>query len=159
MSELDLRSLLEALSAHGVSFVVIGGVAVGAHGYVRATADLDVVPDPHPENLDRLVQVLESLNATLPTVGGRRFESGKDAMAVRQGANVTAETVHGGLDIVQIAQGVPGFSSLERDAVESDLLGVPVRVCSLTSLRRMKEAQGRAQDRADLENLPETEGS
>jgi len=35
------------------------------------------------------------------------------------------------------------------------LLGVTVRVCSLTRLREMKQAQGRAQDKADLENLPE----
>jgi len=34
-------------------FVVIGGVAVAAHGYVRGTADLDLVPDPDPENLKR----------------------------------------------------------------------------------------------------------
>ena len=39
---------------------------------------------------------------------------------------------------------------------ESELLGIPVRVCSLARLREMKMAQGRAQDRLDLENLPES---
>lgn len=155
MSELDLRSLLQALHEKDVRFIVIGGVAVGAHGYVRATADLDLVPDPDPANLDRLISVLQSLGATLPTAGGRTFDPDGDAGAVQRGANVTAETRFGGLDIVQIAQGVPGYSVLEQDAVKSDLLGVPVRVCSLPALREMKEAQGRTQDRADLENLPE----
>ena len=155
MTTFDLRSLLQALHDQGIRFVVIGGVAVGAHGYVRATADLDLVPDPDPENLDRLVRALHSLEATLPTAADRRFDPDGDARVVRRGGNVTADTKFGGLDVIQLAEGVPGYSQLEIDAVESDLLGVPVRVCSLTRLREMKEAQGRAQDRADLENLPD----
>jgi hypothetical protein len=155
LSEFDLHSLLQALHARDVRFVVIGGVAVGAHGYVRATADLDLVPDPDPANLDRLIKVLGALEATLPTAGGRPFDPSGDAGTVQRGANVTADTKFGGVDIVQIAQGVPGYAVLERDAIESDVFGVPVRVCSLSRLREMKEAQGRAQDQADLENLPE----
>lgn len=155
MNEFDLRSLLQALHEHDIRFVVIGGVAVGAHGYIRATADLDFVPDPDPENLDRLTKALDSLNATLPTVGNRRFNPSEDAQVIRQGGNVTADTDFGGLDIIQLAKGVPGYSQLDQDAVESDLLGLPIRVCSLTRLREMKQAQGRAQDQADLENLPE----
>lgn len=150
----DLRSLLETLNEHGVRFVVIGGVAVGAHGYPRATADLDVVPDPDPDNLNRLVVALDELDATLPTVDGRAFDPSRDAVAVRRGGNVTADTRFGGLDVVQLARGVPPYSVLDADAVESDLLGLPVRVCSLSRLREMKEAQGRPQDQADLENLP-----
>jgi len=153
--QFDLRALLEALHEREVRFVVIGGVAVGAHGYVRGTEDLDVVPDPDPENLKRLIAALEELETTLPTVGGRPFNPPSDARVIRQGGNVTAETRFGGLDIVQRAQGVPTYAQLENDAVESNLLGIPVRVCSLTRLREMKEAQNRAQDRADLENLPE----
>ncbi|HEU5064116.1 MAG TPA: hypothetical protein VFT79_13335 [Solirubrobacterales bacterium] len=127
MREFDLRSLLEALNAKGVRFVVIGGVAVGAHGYVRGTEDLDLVPDPDPENLDLLTRALTELESTLPTVAD---------------------------DIVQRARGVPSYSQLIDDAVESDLLGVPVLICSLVRLHEMKAAQNREQDRADLANLP-----
>lgn len=155
MAELDLRSLLQALHERGVRFVVIGGVAVAAHGYIRATADLDLVPDPDPENLERLIQVLDSLKATLPTAANRRFDPSQDAQVIRRGGNVTADTELGGLDVVQLAQGVPTYSQLADDAIESDVLGVPVRVCSLERLREMKQAQGRTQDQADLENLPE----
>lgn len=154
MRQFDLHALLETLNEFGVRFVVIGGVAVGAHGYVRGTEDLDLVPDPDPENLARLTQALERMDSTLPTVGGRPFDPATDAGVIRRGGNVTAMTRFGGLDIVQRARGVPSFSQLNGDAVESDLLGVPVRVCSLTRLREMKEAQDREQDRADLANLP-----
>jgi hypothetical protein len=155
VTEFDLRSLLAVLHEHEVAFVVIGGVAVGAHGFIRATEDLDVVPDPDPDNLSRLVAALEVLGTTLPTVGGRAFQTTADGSVVRRGGNVTAMTSFGGLDIVQRARGVPGYSQLIEDAVESDLLGIPVLICSLARLRAMKRAQDREQDRADLANLPE----
>lgn len=155
MSEFDLRSLLDALNDGGVRFVVIGGVAVGAHGYVRGTEDLDLVPDPDPENLDRLTHALAKLDSTLPTVRERPFDPATDASVIRRGGNVTTMTRFGGLDIVQRARGVPSYSQLISDAVESELLGVPVLVCSLARLREMKLAQDREQDRADLANLPE----
>jgi hypothetical protein len=44
LSALDLRSLLELLHEREIRFVVIGGVAVAAHGYIRGTADLGLVP-------------------------------------------------------------------------------------------------------------------
>jgi hypothetical protein len=157
LSALDLRSLLELLHAREVRFVVIGGVAVAAHGYIRGTADLDLVPDPDPENLKRVTGVLEELKATLPTAGNRRFDRISDAGVIRRGGNVTADTSLGGLDLVQRAKGVPSYSQLDADAVETELLGIPVRVCSLARLRAMKEAQGRPEDQADLANLPEGE--
>lgn len=140
MSEFDLRSLLEALHAEGIRFVVIGGVAVGAHGYIRGTEDLDLVPDPDPENLNHLTAALTKLESTLPTVGERPFDATTDAGVIRGGGNVTTMTRFGGLDIVQRARGVPSYSQLINDAVESELLGVPVLICSLARLREMKQA-------------------
>jgi hypothetical protein len=61
--ELDIRGILEALVGEGVEFLLIGGVAVGFHGYVRATKDVDVVPSPDPANLERLAGVLRQLDA------------------------------------------------------------------------------------------------
>ncbi len=155
MSEFDLHALLAALHEREVRFVVIGGVAVGAHGYVRATEDLDLVPDPDPANLKLLTAALGALDSTLPTVEGRPFDPDQDGSVILRGGNVSTDTRFGGLDVVQRLRGVPAYSELAEDAVESDLLGIPVRVCSLGRLRQMKQALSRAQDRADLENLPE----
>jgi hypothetical protein len=156
LSEFDLRALLELLQKNEVDFVVIGGVAVAAHGFVRGTEDLDLVPDPDPANLRRLAEAMDQLGSTLPTVKGRRFDPAKDSGVIRRGGNITADTRFGGLDVVQRARGVPSYTQLAEDAVDTELLGIPVRVCSLSRLRQMKEAQGRALDRADLENLPES---
>ena len=48
--------IVAALNAGGVAYVIVGGMAVAAHGVVRATGDLDLVPEPSAENLDRLPQ-------------------------------------------------------------------------------------------------------
>lgn len=140
---------------HGVEFIAIGGVAVGAQGFVRATEDLDIVPDPAPENLDRLIGVLADLDASLPTAEDRPFDRTRDGLAMRRSANVTANTRLGSLDVVQIAEGVPSYAQLDEDAADAEIAGVPIRVCSLARLRAMKRAQGRAIDLADLEGLPD----
>lgn len=156
MSAFDLRGLLAALDEHGVRFVAIGGVAVAAHGYVRATRDLDIVPKFNPENVERLAQALAALDATLPTSSGRAFDPEADTAALLKRRNMTLDTRLGGLDVVQRAPGVPSYETLVERAVETDLLGISVKVCSLTDLRRMKEARADARDLADLEGLPES---
>jgi hypothetical protein len=138
VTTLDLRALMGTLNDHSVRYVVIGGVAVGAHGYVRATADLDIVPDPAADNASRLAIALHALEATLPLSGDRPFDPAADGAPLRERRNVTADTRSGALDIVQDVPGVPAFDQLDSEAVASDLLGVPVRVCSLAHLRRMK---------------------
>jgi hypothetical protein len=152
----DLRSLVAALRRRDVDYIVVGGVAVGAHGYIRATRDLDIVPDPATENLRRLAAALRDLGATLPLASGRPFSAATDLRPLERRANMTLDTPLGGLDVIQRAPGVPSFPTLAGDATETDVLGVAVRICSLEHLRQMKLAAGRAQDAADLENLPES---
>lgn len=106
---------------------MIGGVAVAAHGYVRGTGDLDLVPDPDPENLKRVTEVLNELEATLPTAEGRRFDPSSDAGVVRRGGNVTADTGFGGLDVVQRARGRPGEPAREP-GLEDVLSGYRQRI-------------------------------
>ena len=75
MSLPDLRGLFAVLTEAKVEFVVIGGIAVGLHGFLRATEDLDIVPNPDAGNLDRLCDVLEAQHAMLLLNPARRFGS------------------------------------------------------------------------------------
>jgi hypothetical protein len=58
---LRLRQLLERLAEAEIRFVLVGGLAVNAWGYLRATRDVDVVPDPSGENLAKLDTLLKEL--------------------------------------------------------------------------------------------------
>jgi hypothetical protein len=91
--------LLVALTDASVEFVVIGGVAVGVHGFVRATKDLDIVPDPAPENLTRLANLLARINAQhagLDDFSPDEFPyDPTDPAQLAEGANFRLETSHG----------------------------------------------------------------
>jgi len=148
----DLAGVVRALADYRVRFVVIGGVAVAAHGYVRATEDVDVVPDPDRDNLDRLGNALVSLDARLLSDPSRTIGPA-ERQALYRGRNLTLTTRLGDIDVVQRLPGVPGYAELAADAERSELGGVPLDVSSREHLIAMKEARGSAQDRADLERL------
>jgi hypothetical protein len=52
--QLDADTILRTLLDHEVDSVVIGGLAVAAHGFPRATKGIDTVPAPESENRRRL---------------------------------------------------------------------------------------------------------
>src|SRR5207249_1226660 len=67
---LSIPDLLRALNATHVEYVVIGGYALAAHRYVRGTDDLDIVPRPTRANLQRLLNVVQSLDGVPVEIEG-----------------------------------------------------------------------------------------
>jgi predicted nucleotidyltransferase len=147
------RELLQALADRGVKFVVIGGLAVAAHGHPRATRDLDIVPDPSADNMRRLASAIGELHGELAGVDADKLGIALNAETLAQGANFPLETDLGRLDVLQQIGDEELHGLVAEDAVEVQIDGVPVRVCSIDSLRRLKRNAGRAQDIADLEAL------
>jgi hypothetical protein len=148
----DLAALLGALLDEGVEFVVIGGVALAVHGLVRATEDVDVVPAPDRDNLDRLVNRLIREDARL-TLAPDRIPGAEERRALYQGRNMSLSTRLGEIDIVQRLPGVPGYAQLAERAILVTPFGLPLKVASRADLIAMKRASGRAIDLADLEHL------
>jgi len=149
---LRLRLLLERLREADVDFVLVGGLAVNAWGYLRATRDVDLVPDPSPENLARLDALLVELGGKVE-VGDRLLESSAISTFLRTGDRTLVLTDLGRIDVLQGLPQVPTFSALDERATEVDLEGLVVKVCSLDDLLAMKRASDRPRDRDDLEAL------
>ena len=153
MSAPSFEVLLAELVHADVRFVVVGGLALGAWGVVRGTKDCDIVPDPAPENLDRLadfavgvgghVQLGESLLGSQPSI----------ATLLRKGERALISTQLGPLDVVQGLDGVPPYSELRAESIEAEIAGVTIAICSLNHLRAMKRAAGRPRDHVDLDDL------
>ena len=58
---LNAERIFAVLDAHKVEYLVIGGIAVQVHGHVRMTNDVDLIPEPTPQNLERLAaQILRA---------------------------------------------------------------------------------------------------
>jgi hypothetical protein len=75
------------------------------------------------------------------------------AAALADGDQVAIETDLGRLDVVQGLDGVPDFEELRSRAVEAEILGSTVWICSRDDLRAMKRVAGRTRDLADIEDL------
>jgi len=131
---LDVSELIATLARHEVEYVVIGGVATQVHGHRRTTMDLDVTPDPSPENLRRLGAALTELEA-------------------RPGGF----TRHGRLHILKEPKGARAFTEMRESALVVDLDGNEVAIVSLDDLIRMKRAAGRPSDLDDIAALTEVE--
>lgn len=141
----DFKDFLRLLAAHRVEYLLIGGYAVGFHGYPRATVDLDVWIARTRENAGRVVAALREFGFTDPVLTPDLFL--EEDQIVRMGVppfRIEIATTISGVD----------FASCYPDRVESTIDGVRVTVIDLLSLRRNKRAAGRHKDLDDLENLP-----
>ena len=141
----DPAPALEWLARAGVDFVVIGGVAGGAHGSAFGTYDLDIAYSRDPENLERLADVLRSLGGRLR---GAPADAPflLDARTLAAGSNFTFSTTFGAIDILGDPAGAPPYERLKAEATTIQIRGLPVRIASLDHLIAMKEAAGRAKD-------------
>ncbi len=154
---LDADTILRALTDRGVEFVVIGGLAVAAHGYVRATKDVDVVPAPDTANLDRLLGALQALDAEPMELGDFRPEELAiefTLAGLEHGGNWALRTSAGRVDLMQWVSGIESYDVLRSRALVVELPGVgAVCFAGYEDLVAMKRAAGRPEDRHDLAAL------
>ena len=154
--ERGIEGILGALVDAEVDFIVIGGVAVGWHGFVRATKDVDVVPDPDPANLTRLAELLRDLGAEVD--GAEDFDRGElpdptDPAVLELGGNWVLRTRLGRLDLMQVQGEIDLWEKLAGGALDGELNERPIRVCSYEDLVDLKRDAGRPQDLVDVEQL------
>jgi len=149
--------LLRVLREHDVDFLVIGGVAVAAHGYVRGTKDVDIIPQPSRANLERLLAALAALDA-VQDIGDFRPEEMPvqlDLPGLAQGGNWILATRFGRLDVMQVVEGARSYETLREGAVVKD----GITFVGLDDLIAMKHAAGRDLDHVDIRALEEARGA
>ena len=141
----DFKEFLRLLNANRVDYLLVGGYAVGLHGYPRATVDLDVWIRTTADNAERVLRALREFGFDLPELEPTLFTDPRSI--VRFGVPPFRIEVMTSIDGVE-------FEGCRAQAVEFDLDDVRVPVISLADLKINKRAAGRHKDLADLENLP-----
>ena len=141
----DFKDFLKLLKEHKVQYLLIGGYAVGYHGYPRATADMDIWVAIHPDNAEKIVAVLREFGFDVPELSVDLFLQEKQI--VRMGVPPVK------LELVTSISGVE-FNECYQERVSDVLDGVEVNLINLKHLKINKKASGRYKDLADLENLP-----
>jgi hypothetical protein len=142
----DFRDLLCLLNEHSVEYLIVGGWALGVHGYVRATGDMDIWIGQSDTNIGNLLKALEAFGVP----GGIDKEFFKeDGNTFRMGRPPIC------IEIITEASGIEFDPSLQRKIlIETDCIQLPF--ISYDDLVRNKRASGRLRDRADLEGLGES---
>lgn len=143
---------LTILFEGGVNFVVIGGVAISAHGSAHVTFDLDICYDRSPENIRRLVDALKPCHPRLrgaPADLPFFFEM----ETIVRGLNFTFTTDLGDLDLLGEVAGIGQYKEALTRSTTLELFGRPCQVLSLDGLIAAKRAAGRPRDLAVLPEL------
>jgi predicted nucleotidyltransferase len=142
----DFKEFLRLLSEKDVKYLIVGGYAVGYHGYPRSTGDMDVWVDSTEENADRLVQALKAFGFDVPKLDSDLFVD--PDRVVRMGHPPLR------IEILTSVTGV-SFEECYSSRAEEELEdGTPVHFIGLEKLKENKRASGRHKDFDDLENLP-----
>jgi hypothetical protein len=149
---MNFRLALSALDKHGVRYVLVGGVAVVAHGSTLMTQDLDILYHVEQTNVQRLLAALSELDAYVYN-DPRKLRFGFDHLNNR-GHHLT-ETKAGRID----ALGAIGLNSdiyyehVIDDAVTLNVFGMELRCLSLDRLIAVKKELNRPRDRIAVMEL------
>ena len=154
----DVEAILRALNDAEVRYLIVGGLAVAAHGYVRATVDIDIVLNLERENVIRAMNALEQIGyqPLVPVKATdfadnekRRIWQVEKHMIVFQMRNPNREST----ELVIFVTEPFIFAEELAQAKWEDVAGIRAPVLRLERLLQMKQESGRPQGLADIEQL------
>ena len=141
----DFSEFLKLLNCHHVDYLLVGGFAVGFHGYPRATSDMDIWVSQSPENAGRVVAAIRAFGFDTPNLTEDLFLQRR--RIVRMGHPPIR------IEVMNEIDGVT-FEDCRPAAILAELGGIQVPIISLGDLKRNKLASGRPKDIDDLQQLP-----
>jgi hypothetical protein len=141
----DFRDFLKALNNNQVDYIVVGGVAVILHGYVRTTGDMDIWVRKSRENYGKLMKAFYEFGLPKLDMNEKNFLN--DVLNVwsfgRKPVQIEIMTSVKGLNFDEAFQSVNFFDEGE----------VRIPFLSLSHLIQSKKAAGRHKDLDDVDQL------
>ena len=159
MERRSVEAVFRELTAAGVRYLVVGGLAVVAHGYVRLTADIDLVIDLEPANIGRALSALARLDyRPRAPVEMKAFADAEKRTEWVRDKGLTVFSLyspsHPATEIDMFVEMPLDFDTAYREAVTIEVAaGTTATFIGLKDLIRLKQQAGRAQDRLDIEKL------
>ena len=141
----DFKDFLKLLNSHKVEYLLIGGYAVGYHGYPRATADMDIWIGISEKNAQKLVFVLKEFGFDLPEI--------KEELFLQENKVLRMGNAPIRIELLTTISGVD-FKTCYKDRVEDIIDGINIKIINLKNLKENKKASGRHKDLDDLDKLP-----
>jgi predicted nucleotidyltransferase len=140
----DFKEFIALLEQNKVQYLLIGGYAVGIHGYPRATGDMDIFIAFDEANVALVIQSLHEFG----------FASASADLLNKPSSMIRMGVPPNKLEITNFIDGVT-FDECFKNRVRINIDGLELNLIGLADLRQNKKASGRNKDLADLDNLPE----
>lgn len=144
MADPKLLEILRILDAHGVDFIVVGGMAAVIGGAPVVTRDVDVLPARSSANIEHLLSALSELDAFFRG-DSRRLRPNASHLAGP--GHLLLETRYGPLDLLGTIEDDTTYEDVLEESYQVDLGGFEVRTLSLERLLVVKRRLGRAKDK------------
>ena len=157
MEKRSVEAIVGALNAANVRYLVAGGLAVVAHGYVRFTADVDLILDFEPANVTRAMKALAALGyrPRAPVALNEFADAAKRAQWVREkGLTVFSlfSAEHPATEVDLFVEAPLDFEQAYRTARLMEVApSLPATFVGFTDLLHLKQQAGRAQDLLDID--------
>jgi len=140
----DYKEMLSLLLKNEVAFLLVGAYAMAAHGFPRATADIDIFVRADLQNAKKLYKALAEFGAPKDHVNVDDLE--KPGLIFQVGVAPRR------IDIINKIDGV-AFEEAEKDKIIVDFDGLSVPIISKQKLIINKRSTGRGKDQIDAETL------
>ena len=145
----DLLDFIVCLNEQKVDFVLVGGYALGVHGVVRATGDIDFLYRPTKKNIARLCAAMLDFGAPADVID-------EEALGTPNIVTQFGKPPYR-IDLLNSITGV-GLAEVWKGADIVSIEGQNVRVIGLRELKRNKTATGRTKDKDDVRRLNSRKG-
>jgi predicted nucleotidyltransferase len=142
--EKDFLDFISLCNHYNVKYLVIGGYAVGIHGYPRLTKDLDVSIQISEDNAEKIVQVINDFGLSSLKLTKEDFL--KINFITQLGHEPVRIDILNDLDVIS-------FDDAWKNRKVVTMFNVPINFIGLDELLIIKEKAGRKQDIADIDKL------
>jgi hypothetical protein len=140
----DFKEFIQLLNKNQVEYLIVGGYAVGFHGYPRYTGDIDIWLNPIKTNVSKMASVLEEFGFSPQHFSIDDFQIKDNIVRIGFPPNR--------IDLLVSIDGVD-FNECYPNRVIEDLGGTKVNFIGVNDLIKNKKACNRTKDQIDLENL------
>lgn len=137
----DFKDMLSCLNDAEAEFIVVEAYALAAHGFPRATGDIDIFVRNSPENAPKVIRALAQFGAPMTNLSAQDFTA--PDLIVQLGVEPCR------IDLITSIDGLT-FAEAWQNKVSIGLDGLQVYVLSKTDLLKNKMAAGRAKDQGDI---------
>jgi hypothetical protein len=142
----DFVDMLSALTDHGVAFLIVGAYSLAAHGFPRATGDIDILVQPTRQNALKVHGALLAFGAPVAAHGVNAEDFEKEGMVYQIGLPPRR------IDLLTSISGV-NYEEAAAEALPGRIGPCEVLFIGRAALIKNKSATGRAKDIADVEQL------